>query len=154
MTEQQKTKTLSDWDVMYMDICNVISKLSYATDKKVGAIIVKDSNIISFSYNGTARGTDNNTQQNPVLHAEATAIAKVAASNHSTSDATLYCTLAPCIDCSKLIYSSGISRVVYRDDYKSMEGVEYLRKLGVLVNEQPSNTKLFSAKELANTGLL
>ena len=154
MIEQRKTKTLSDWDIMYMDICNVISKMSYAEDKKVGAIIVKDGNIISFSYNGTAKGTDNDTQQNPVLHAEATAIAKVAASNYSTSNATLYCTLAPCIDCSKLIYSSGISRVVYRDDYKSMEGVEYLRKLGVLVNEQPSNTKLFSAKELANTGLL
>ena len=154
MTEQQKTKTLSDWDVMYMDICNVISKMSYATDKKVGAIIVKDGNIISFSYNGTAKGTDNDTQRNPVLHAEASAIAKVASSSYSTRDATLYCTLAPCIDCSKLIYSSGIIRVVYRDDYKSMEGVDYLRSLNVLVNEQPSNTRLFKDEELKMTGLL
>ena len=150
----KQQKTLSDWDVMYMDICNVISKMSYADDKKVGAIIVKDGNIISFSYNGTAKGTDNDTQRNPVLHAEANAIAKVAGSNYSTRGATLYCTLSPCIDCSKLIYSSGITRVVYRDDYKTLGGVEYLRKLGVLVNEQPSNTKLFTDEELKMTGLL
>ena len=151
MTQQ---KILSDWDIMYMEICNVISRMSYAEDKKVGAIIVKDGNIISFSYNGTARGTNNDTQKYPVLHAEANAIAKVACSNNSTKNSTLYCSLAPCIECSKLIYSSGIARVVYRDDYKTMEGVEYLRNLGVLVNEQPSNTKLFTDEELKMTGLL
>ncbi len=147
-------KQQSNWDVMYMDICDVISKMSYATDKQVGAIIVKDDNIISFSYNGTARGTNNDTQKYPVLHAETNAIAKVASSNNSTKGSTLYCTLAPCINCSKLIYSSGITRVVYRDDYKSMEGVEYLRKLGVLVNEQDSHNILFTDDELRKTGLL
>jgi len=147
-------KQQSNWDVMYMDICDVISKMSYATDKKVGAIIVKDDNIISFSYNGTARGTSNDTQKHTVLHAEATAIAKVAASNNSTKGSTLYCTLSPCIECGKLIYSSGITRVVYRDDYKSMEGIEYLRKVGVLVNEQENHNKLFTDDELRKTGLL
>ncbi len=152
MTNQQKTQ--SDWDVMYMDICTRISKMSYATDKQVGAIIVNDGNIVSFSYNGTARGTDNDTQKYPVLHAEANAIAKVACSNNSTKGSTLYCTLAPCIECSKLIYSSGIARVVYRDDYKNMEGVKYLRNLGVLVNEQVNHNMLFTDEQLKMTGLL
>ena len=86
-------KSQTDWDNFYMKVCELIAQQSYAEDRKVGAIIVKDDNIISFSYNGTARGTDNDTQNNPVLHAEAQAIAKVARSNLSTQNTTLYCTL-------------------------------------------------------------
>lgn len=147
-------KTQSDWDNFYMNICNLIAQQSYAEDRKVGAIIVKDDNIISFSYNGTARGTDNDTQSNPVLHAEAHAIAKVARSNLSTSNATLYCTLSPCMDCSKLILAAGISRVVYKSEYKCTEGIEYLSGHGIVINRTDIHNTLFTTDQLRNTGLL
>jgi dCMP deaminase len=147
-------KTQNDWDNFYLKICSLIAQQSYAEDRKVGAIIVKDDNIIAFSYNGTARGTDNDTQSNPVLHAEAHAIAKVARSNFSTSGSTLYCTLSPCIDCSKLIYTCGISRVVYQSEYKCLKGVEYLRSVNVTVNRTDIHNLLFTTEQLRNTGLL
>ena len=147
-------KSQTDWDNFYLSVCNLIAQQSYADDRKVGAIIVKDDNIISFSYNGTARGTDNDTQSNPVLHAEAHAIAKVARSNLSTQGATLYCSLSPCIDCSKLIYASGISRVVYQSEYKCTKGIEYLSKLGVIINRVDIHNTLFDLKDLRHTGLI
>lgn len=145
-------KTQTDWDKFYMNICKLIAEQSYAEDRKVGAIIVKDDNIISFSYNGTARGTNNDTQTNPVLHAEAQAIAKVARSNLSTSGATLYCTLSPCMDCAKLIFASGIYRVVYGNEYKCTEGIKYLKRLGVVINRPDIHNILFTHKELTHTG--
>ncbi len=147
-------KHQSDWDKFYLNICNLIAQQSYAEDRKVGAIIVKDDNIISFSYNGTARGTDNDTQSNPVLHAEAHAIAKVARSNLSTQGTTLYCTLSPCIDCSKLIYAAGIARVVYQSEYKCTDGIEYLSGLGVVINRADIHNILFTTDQLRHTGLL
>lgn len=147
-------KNQTDWDNFYLSICSLIAQQSYAEDRKVGAIIVKDDNIIAFSYNGTARGTDNDTQNNPVLHAEAHAIAKVARSNLSTSGATLYCTLSPCIDCSKLIYASGISRVVYQSEYKCTDGLKFLTSLGVVINRTDTHNLLFTTDQLRKTGLL
>ena len=147
-------KSLKDWDNFYMNICDLIAQQSYAEDRKVGAIIVKNDNIISFSYNGTARGTNNDTQSNPVLHAEAHAIAKVARSNLSSEGATLYCTLSPCIDCSKLIYAAGISRLVYRDQYKSTTGIEYLHSLGVVINRTDIHSSLTPIEQLRHTGLI
>lgn len=145
-------KTQSDWDNFYLNICNLIAQQSYAEDRKVGAIIVKDDNIISFSYNGTPRGTDNDTQCNPVLHAEAQAIAKVAKSNQSTQSTTLYTTLSPCIDCAKLIYSAGIHRVVYMNEYKSLDGVKFLEKNNIIVNN--NFYPLIPMEQLKHTGLL
>jgi len=147
-------KNQIDWDNFYLSICGLIAQQSYAEDRKVGAIIVKDDNIISFSYNGTARGSDNDTQTNPVLHAEAQAIAKVARSNLSSEGATLYCTLSPCMDCSKLIYASGIRRIVYRDQYKCLEGIKYLQKVNIVVNRTDVNNILFKPEDLRHTGLL
>ena len=147
-------KRLTNWDDFYMNICSLIAQQSYADDRKVGAIIVKADNIISFSYNGTARGTNNDTQSNPVLHAEAHAIAKVARSNLSCEGSTLYCTLSPCIDCSKLIYAAGISRVVYRDQYKCTKGLEFLRSVGVVINRTDLHNLLIPIEQLRNTGLL
>ena len=147
-------KTQNDWDNFYLNICSLIAQQSYAEDRKVGAIIVKDDNIIAFSYNGTARGADNDTQTNPVLHAEAQAISKVARSNLSTQGSTLYCTLSPCIDCSKLIYACGIVRVVYQSEYKCLKGVEYLRKNSILVNELPNHNRFADIEWLKGTGLL
>jgi dCMP deaminase len=147
-------KTQNDWDNFYLNICSLIAQQSYAEDRKVGAIIVKDDNIISFSYNGTARRTNNDTQSNPVLHAEAHAIAKVARSNLSTQGATLYCTLSPCMDCSKLIFASGINRVVYKSEYKCTDGLKFLASLGVVINRTDTHNNLFSPNALRHTGLL
>jgi dCMP deaminase len=147
-------KSQQDWDNFYLSICKLIAQQSYAEDRKVGAIIVKDDNIIAFSYNGTARGTNNDTQTNPVLHAEAHAIAKVARSNLSTSGATLYCTLSPCMDCSKLIFASGISRVVYQSEYKCTDGLKFLTSLGVVINRTDIHNTLIDIDQLYKTGLL
>jgi len=147
-------KTNKDWDDFYLELCEVIAKQSYAEDKKVGALIVKNDNIISFSYNGTPRKTNNDTQKCTVLHAEAQAIAKVARSNLSTENTTLYCTLSPCIDCSKLIYSSGIVRVVYQSEYKCTKGIEYLKKLSVVINDIPNPNRFADVDWLKKTGLL
>jgi len=137
-----------------MRIANLISQQSYAEDRKVGAIIVKDDNIISFSYNGTPRGTNNDTQVHEVLHAEAQAIAKVSRSNQSTLGATLYSTLSPCIDCAKLIYAVGIHRVVFRDPYKCSRGIDFLNNQGVIINNTQLHEAFINPMMLINTGLL
>lgn len=112
-------------------------KLSYCKRKQVGAIIVKDRMIISDGYNGTPTGFENYCEDDEgytkwyVLHAEANAILKVAGSTQSCRGATLYITLSPCRECSKLIHQSGINRVVYQKAYKDNSGLEFLEKAGV-----------------------
>ena len=107
--------------------------------KKVGAIIVKDSIIISDGYNGTPAGFDNcceNEEGNThwyVLHAEANAILKVARSSNNCKDATLYLTHSPCKDCSKLVLQSGITRLVYQEAYKDTSGIDFLKSAGLEV---------------------
>ena len=119
------------------------ANLSYCDRKQVGALIVKDKMIISDGYNGTPSGFENicETEQGNtkwyVLHAEANAILKVAKSTQSTEGATLYQTLSPCKDCSKLIHQSGIKRVVFIKKYKDPEGVDFLIKAGVEVSHIP-----------------
>jgi dCMP deaminase len=116
-------------------------KLSYCQRKQVGAIIVKDRMIISDGYNGTPTGFENccededNSTKWYVLHAEANAILKVARSTQSCEGATLYITLSPCKDCSKLIHQSGIKRVVFLNLYKDDSGVQFLIKAGVEVEQ-------------------
>ncbi len=116
-------------------------KLSYCKRRKVGAIIVKNRMIISDGYNGTPTGFENVCEDEEnytkwyVLHAEANAILKVASSTQSCNGATLYVTLSPCRECSKLIHQSGISRVVYSVAYKDLSGIEFLKKAGVIVNQ-------------------
>ena len=113
--------------------------LSYCERRKVGALIVKDGMIISDGYNGTPTGMENICEDEEnytkwyVLHAEANAIMKVASSTQSCSGATLYVTLSPCKDCSKLIYQAGIVRVVYIDQYKDTTGIDFLKDAGVEV---------------------
>jgi dCMP deaminase len=108
--------------------------------KKVGAIIVKNKMIISDGYNGTPSGFENCCEEEDgltkwyVLHAEANAISKVARSTQSCEGATLYITLSPCKDCSKLIHQSGIKRLVYHEEYKDCSGINFLRKAGVEVD--------------------
>jgi len=89
-----------------------------------------------------------------VLHAETQAIAKVARSTQSTEGATLYSTLSPCIECAKLIAQVGISRLIYRDTYKYTEGIDFLKKAGILVNEKDNHVRNISPEWLSKTGLL
>ncbi len=121
----------------YLKMAEEWAKLSHCHRKQVGAIIVKDRMIISDGYNGTPTGFENICEDEEgytkwyVLHAEANAILKVASSTQSCKGATLYITLSPCQHCSKLIHQSGITRVVYSNEYKDVSGLEFLKKAGV-----------------------
>jgi dCMP deaminase len=132
-------KKLNKYDKAYLRIAKEWSRLSYCKRKQVGAIIVKDRMIISDGYNGTPSGfencceDENNLTKWYVLHAEANAILKVAGSTQSCEGATLYITLSPCKECSKLIHQSGIKRVVYHQGYKDESGIQFLLKAGVEV---------------------
>ena len=125
------------YDEAYMRMALEWAKLSYCERKKVGALIVKDRMIISDGFNGTPSGFENNCEEEEgntkwyVLHAEANAISKVASSTQSCKDSTLYITMSPCKECSKLIHQSGIKRVVYAQAYKDISGLEFLEKAGV-----------------------
>ena len=124
------------YDQAYMRMALEWAKLSHCERKQVGALIVKDRMIISDGFNGTPTGIENCCEEEGntkwyVLHAEANAILKVASSTQSCKDATLYITLSPCKECSKLIHQSGIKRVVYANQYKDISGVEFLEKAGV-----------------------
>jgi dCMP deaminase len=117
--------------------------LSYCQRKQVGAIIVRDRMIISDGYNGTPSGFENCCEDENgltnwyVLHAEANAILKVARSTQTCDGATLYITLSPCKECSKLIHQSGIKRVVYQLAYRDTSGVDFLLKAGIQVDHIP-----------------
>lgn len=125
------------YDVAYLRMAREWSKLSYCKRKQVGALIVKDKMIISDGYNGTPTGFENICEDDEgytkwyVLHAEANAILKVASSTQSCQGATLYITMSPCKECSKLVHQSGITRVVYLYEYKDNSGISFLERAGV-----------------------
>ncbi len=135
MSSQKQLK----YDKAYLKMALEWGKLSYCKRRQVGALIVKDRMIISDGYNGTPTGFENFCEDEDnytkwyVLHAEANAITKVASSAQSSKGATLYVTLSPCRDCSKLIFQSGIIRVVYHEEYKDRSGLDFLIKAGVEV---------------------
>jgi dCMP deaminase len=136
-------RKLNKYDKAYLRIAKEWGLLSYCKRKQVGAIIVKDRMIISDGYNGTPSGFDNCCEDDEgltrwdVLHAEANAILKVARSTQSCEGATLYITLSPCKECSKLIHQSGIKRVVYQNGYRDDSGIKFLKKAGVIVDHIP-----------------
>ncbi len=138
------TEKRTKYDQAYLRIAAEWGRLSYCRRKKVGAIIVKDRMIISDGYNGTPSGFENCCEDEEgvtkwyVLHAEANAILKVAGSTQSCEGATLYITMSPCKDCSKLIHQAGIKRVVYLEGYKDDSGIEFLMKAGVEVEHMPA----------------
>ncbi|WP_445748481.1 deoxycytidylate deaminase [Polaribacter sp.] len=131
------------YDIAYLKMAQEWGKLSHCKRKQVGALIVKDRMIISDGFNGTPTGFDNCCEDEngatkwEVLHAEANAILKVAASTQSCKNATLYITMSPCTDCSKLIHQAGIKRVVYANAYKDPSGLDFLEKAGVEINHLP-----------------
>jgi len=131
------TKKQLKYDKAYLRIANEWGKLSYCKRRQVGALIVKDRMIISDGYNGTPSGFENFCEDDDgytkwyVLHAEANAILKVASSTQASKGATLYITLSPCKECSKLIHQAGIVRVVYAQAYKDDSGIQFLKKAGI-----------------------
>lgn len=132
-----------------MDTAERFAELSHARRLHVGAIIVKDDRIISIGYNGMPSGWDNNCEdviqhsddtvslktKPEVLHAETNAIAKLAKSNESGDGAVLFVTHAPCLDCAKLVYQSGLNSVFYRNSYRDDSGILFLQKAGVKVEK-------------------
>ena len=141
MTDKKQRR----YDQAYLKMAKEWSKLSHCKRKQVGALIVKGKMIISDGYNGTPTGFDNCCEDDDgstkwhVLHAEANAILKVASSTQACQGATLYITLSPCKDCSKLIHQSGIKRVVYANAYKDESGIDFLKKANIEILYLPIN---------------
>lgn len=129
-------------DERYLRMAMIWSENSYCRRRKVGALIVRDNMIISDGYNGTPSGFPNICEEDNitfpyVLHAEANAITKVARSNNSSENATLYVTASPCMECSKLIIQAGIKRVVFSDLYRIQDGIDLLRQAGIEIVHMP-----------------
>lgn len=137
----------------HLKVAEIYASLSKAIRLKVGAIVVKDNRVISIGYNGTPAGWDNSceditTETNngisysvlktkpEVIHAEANAIAKLARSSESGLNAEMYITHAPCLECAKLIFTAGISKVYFSKKYRNEEGVKFLNKCGVEVHHE------------------
>ncbi len=132
-----------------MDVAARFAQLSSAVRLQVGAIVVKDDRIISIGYNGMPSGWDNFCEDTvyqqdgtsvlktkpEVLHAESNAIAKLARCSESGDGASIFVTHSPCIDCAKLIYQSGIRQVYYKYDYRSRDGIDFLNKCDVGVEQ-------------------
>ena len=143
---------MNKWDKAYMQTAETFGSLSTAKRLQVGAIVVKDNRIISIGYNGMPSGWTNECEEEvvtkyesytdstlvtkkEVIHAEANAIAKLARCNESGDKASIYITHAPCIECAKLIYSSGITKVIYKHKYRSEDGIQFLNKCGLEVEQ-------------------
>ncbi len=130
-------------DKRYLRMAAIWAENSYCKRRQVGCLLVKDKMIISDGYNGTPTGfendceTEDNRSKAYVLHAEANAITKVAKSSNSSDGSTLYVTDSPCIECSKLIIQAGIKRVVYSRAYRLTDGIDLLRRAGIVVEHQP-----------------
>ncbi len=127
------------FDQRYLEMARIWAKNSYCQRRQVGALVVKQGMIISDGYNGTPSGFENVCEDETgitkpyVLHAEANAITKLARSNNNSEGATIYITASPCIECAKLIIQSGITRVVYGEKYRLMDGIELLERAGIEV---------------------
>ena len=136
MTAEEKQ---TDLDKRYLRMARIWAENSYCKRRQVGALIVKDKMIISDGYNGTPSGCENvcedenNVTKSYVLHAEANALTKIARSGNNSDGATMYVTDEPCIECAKLIIQSGICRVIYARDYRLHDGVELLKRAGIVV---------------------
>ena len=141
-------------DKTYLQMAETWGKLSKAERKKVGCLIVKDGQIISDGYNGTPAGYDNNCEtvnenfhplaknkletRQEVLHAESNALMKLAKSTNSSADSTVYLTMSPCFECSKLMIQAGVKRLVYSEAYRNSDGIEFLKENGIEICHYPS----------------
>jgi dCMP deaminase len=141
------------FDDIYMELAVNLSKKSHCVKMKVGSVIAKDTRIVSLGYNGPPSGTHNCDEEWPVngcardrkggcslaLHAEANAILYAAKNQITLEGATLYVTLSPCLPCARIIYTTGIKKVIFLNSYAKYkgidneEGVDFLTKFGVTV---------------------
>ena len=132
---------MNKWDTLYLDIAERVGQMSHSTRKQVGAVIVRDNNILAFGYNGTPAGMDNccedenHQTKREVLHAESNALAKIAKSTQTSEGATLYVTLSPCFECAKLIIQSGITRVVFKEKYRDESSITFLQANNVEIEQ-------------------
>ena len=132
-------------DIYFMKVAQLTAELSYAKRKKVGAVLVRDNRIISVGYNGTPQGFENECEEiNPdgtmttktnVVHAESNALFYCAKTNTIADGATLYQTLSPCACCALGIIQSGVTRLVYLEQYRDLTGIEILKKAGISVEQ-------------------
>lgn len=124
-------------DLVYLKMAEVWATNSYCRRMQVGCLIVKNKSIISDGYNGSPTGfpneceDENNQTLNYILHAEANAITKLAKSTQSSDGSTLYVTVSPCFECSKLIIQSGVKRLVFKDVYRKPESIKFLYDAGI-----------------------
>jgi dCMP deaminase len=151
--EKEKLKQ-KRYNEFYMDVAYRVSQMSYAERLKVGSILVKDGNIISFGWNGMPSGWTNECEdvvtptlsylqgdestlrtKDEVLHSEQNLLMKLAKSTNSSEDADMFVTHAPCIHCAKLIHQSGIRKVFYRNEYRDDGGLKFLEKCGVQIEK-------------------
>lgn len=142
-----------DFDDIFMELAVNLAKRSHCIKRHVGAVLTKDTRIISIGYNGPPAGTHNCDDEWPdkgcprdskggcslAIHAEQNAILYAVKNKTSVEGSTLYVTLAPCLACARIIYSSGIEKVVFLNSYAeykgiaSDEGADFLQKFGVTV---------------------
>jgi dCMP deaminase len=127
----------------FMQMAELTATLSYAKRLQVGALIVKGNRIVGTGYNGMPTDWENDCEfevdgelktKQEVLHAETNAIAKVAQSTESSEGSTMFCTHAPCVDCAKLIYQSGIATLYFKHEYRDDAGIKFLKLSGVNVH--------------------
>lgn len=131
---------MKNLDSLYLDIAERVGQQSYAVRAKVGAVLVRDTNILAFGYNGTPSGMDNcceedNVTKPSVVHAESNCLMKIARSTQSCEGATLYVTLSPCFECAKLIVQAGIKKVVYRDKYRDQTSITFLKANNIEIEQ-------------------
>jgi len=133
----------------YMNVAENVANMSYAKRLKVGSVLVKDGNIISFGWNGMPSGWDNNCEDDylderhhitlktkpEVIHSEMNCLMKVTKSNNSSKDAVMFLTHSPCMDCAKQIFTAGINKVYYREHYRSTDGIDFLKKCNIEVEQ-------------------
>lgn len=132
---------MSKFDDFYMNVAAMTATLSYAKRAQVGAVAIRDRNILAFGYNGTLPGTGNvcedeegNTKPE-VIHAEENLLMKLAKSSVSSEGSVVYVTMSPCINCSRLMANAGVSKIMYRDSYRDTSGIELLTNYGIQVEQ-------------------
>ena len=135
---KRKTDRERQLDKTYMEVAKLFAGLSRAERLKVGAVLVRDRQILAEGYNGTPTGMSNVMEVDGkttdyVIHAEQNLLVKLARTNNSSVGATLYVTHSPCSTCAKLLYQAGIVRVVYGEEYRDTGPLDFLRSAGVIV---------------------
>ena len=133
------TKKELKYHKLYMDIAYRVAEMSHSQRLKVGAICVKNGNIISKGWNDMPPGFDNccensqNATKKEVLHAEQNMIIKLAKSTESVAGSVVYLTHSPCIECAKLMSMMDLEAVYYKEAYRCSDGVLHIQASGIKI---------------------